>query len=282
MRKGVFPAMETITPHMLKLEAHQRQPDWPPPSRVESMLLPWGCGAWGPFQRSQQALRINIHTRNYLFLGAYRRGNMRQTKTDCLHKHTHSFILSSSTIFLKKILFIHERPREREAETQAEGRARSLQEPDVGLDPGPPRSCPGPKADAQPLSHTGVPLAVQFLSRTGGRCFIRAQVDWPDDALAAPLQPLSSKETPIVKFQRNHFFPDEGNPFSAILLSLAIKMAWSSYSSHLVIIRKRQKKPPEPKEREPLAESRSVLPNSSCDNWHLLGVLLLAPKSIPN
>ena len=30
-------------------------------------------------------------------------------------------------------------------------------EPDVGLDPGTPGSRPGPKADAQPLSHPGVP-----------------------------------------------------------------------------------------------------------------------------
>ena len=40
----------------------------------------------------------------------------------------------------------------------AEGEADSLQEPDVGLDPGTPGSRPGPKADAQPLSHPGVPL----------------------------------------------------------------------------------------------------------------------------
>ena len=27
----------------------------------------------------------------------------------------------------------------------------------MGLDPGTPGSCPGPKADAQPLNHPGVP-----------------------------------------------------------------------------------------------------------------------------
>ena len=32
-----------------------------------------------------------------------------------------------------------------------------MQEPDVGLDPGTPGSCPGSKADAQPLNHPGVP-----------------------------------------------------------------------------------------------------------------------------
>ena len=47
--------------------------------------------------------------------------------------------------------FIHE--RDTEAETQAEGEAGSLQEPDVGLDPVTPGSCPEPKAGAQPPRH---------------------------------------------------------------------------------------------------------------------------------
>ena len=42
--------------------------------------------------------------------------------------------------------------REREAETQAEGEAGSTHwEPDVGLDPGSPGLCPGPKAGAKLL-----------------------------------------------------------------------------------------------------------------------------------
>ena len=48
--------------------------------------------------------------------------------------------------------------REREAETQAEGEAGSMHwEPDVGSDPGSPGSRPGPKADAKPLRHPGIP-----------------------------------------------------------------------------------------------------------------------------
>ena len=47
--------------------------------------------------------------------------------------------------------------REREAETQTEEKQSPCREPDMGLDPGTPGSCPGPKADAQPLSHPGVP-----------------------------------------------------------------------------------------------------------------------------
>ena len=50
------------------------------------------------------------------------------------------------------------RERERERHT---GRGRSRlhagREPDMGLDPGTPGSCPGPKAGAEPLSHPGIP-----------------------------------------------------------------------------------------------------------------------------
>ena len=55
-----------------------------------------------------------------------------------------------------KILFIHERHRERQRPRQREKRA-PCREPDVGLGPRTPGSPPEPKADAQPLSHPGVP-----------------------------------------------------------------------------------------------------------------------------
>ena len=46
-------------------------------------------------------------------------------------------------IFLKNIFFIYLfREKEREAETQAEGKAGSMQEPEVGLDPESPGSHP--------------------------------------------------------------------------------------------------------------------------------------------
>ena len=45
-----------------------------------------------------------------------------------------------------------ERGRDRQREKQA-----LCRDPDVGLDPGIPESCPEPKTDAQPLSHPGVP-----------------------------------------------------------------------------------------------------------------------------
>ena len=55
-------------------------------------------------------------------------------------------------IFLVLDLFMRERERERQREEQAPHR-----EPDVGLDPGTPGSCPGPKAGAKTLSHPGIP-----------------------------------------------------------------------------------------------------------------------------
>ena len=45
-----------------------------------------------------------------------------------------------------------ERPRHRQREKQA-----SCREPDVGLDPRTPGSCPQPKADAQPLRYLRIP-----------------------------------------------------------------------------------------------------------------------------
>ena len=46
---------------------------------------------------------------------------------------------------------VRERQRHRQRKKQAPCR-----EPDVGLDPGTPGSCPGPKVGAKPLSHPGI------------------------------------------------------------------------------------------------------------------------------
>ena len=66
---------------------------------------------------------------------------------------------SISQDFFKFYLFIHERQREREREMQRH-RQREKQvpcrEPDAGLDPGTPGSCPGWKAGAKPLSNPGI------------------------------------------------------------------------------------------------------------------------------
>ena len=63
-------------------------------------------------------------------------------------------------MFLRFYLFIHE--SHREAETQAEGEASSLQGVDVGLNPVTPGSHPELKADTQLLSHPGVPKGTVF------------------------------------------------------------------------------------------------------------------------
>ena len=60
-------------------------------------------------------------------------------------------------------MFIHERETERE--TLAEGEAGSCGEPDAGLDPKTPGSIPELEVDAQPLSHSGIPVLV-FLIRS--------------------------------------------------------------------------------------------------------------------
>ena len=54
--------------------------------------------------------------------------------------------------FLRFYLFMRD-----QRETQAEGEAGPCREPNVGLDPGTPGSCPGLKAGAKPLSHPGIP-----------------------------------------------------------------------------------------------------------------------------
>ena len=60
-------------------------------------------------------------------------------------------------IFFFKILCIYSWEIQREADTQAEEEAGSMRKSVAGLDPRIPGSRPELKADAQPLSHPGVP-----------------------------------------------------------------------------------------------------------------------------
>ena len=53
-----------------------------------------------------------------------------------------------------------EREREREAKTQAEGEAGSMQGAGRRTRSWNSRSCLGPKADATPLSHPGIPINI--------------------------------------------------------------------------------------------------------------------------
>ena len=58
-------------------------------------------------------------------------------------------------IFFKDFIYLFMRDTQRERQRHKQAPCRV---PDVGLNPGTPGSCPGPKAGAQPLSHPGVPL----------------------------------------------------------------------------------------------------------------------------
>ena len=73
------------------------------------------------------------------------------------------FFQPRSVLFCFKILSIYssETQRERQRHRQREKQA-PCGEPDLGLDPRTPGSHPELKADAQPLSHPGVPLHSVF------------------------------------------------------------------------------------------------------------------------
>ena len=72
---------------------------------------------------------------------------------------TSSICKENSNLFLKRFyLFIRDRQRERER--QRREKQAPCREPDAALDPRTPGSSPGPKADAQPLSHPGIPKIV--------------------------------------------------------------------------------------------------------------------------
>ena len=63
---------------------------------------------------------------------------------------------------MKDLIYLVMRDTQRQRPRQREKQA-PCREPDVGLDPRTPESGPGPKADAQSLSHPGV-LKSRFLS----------------------------------------------------------------------------------------------------------------------
>ena len=57
--------------------------------------------------------------------------------------------------------------RERQKHRQREKQAPCI-EPDAGLNPGIPGSCPGPKASAKLLSHPGIPYGTSNCSSMKG------------------------------------------------------------------------------------------------------------------
>ena len=66
------------------------------------------------------------------------------------------------------------RQRHRRREKQAPCR-----EPDVGLNPGPPGSCPGPKVGAKPLSHPGISTNRIWVKEARLHlCRVQRQAEW--------------------------------------------------------------------------------------------------------
>ena len=62
------------------------------------------------------------------------------------------------SIFLKDFIYLFMRDTERDRQRQRQREKQApCREPDVGLDPGTAGSRPEPKANAQPLSHPGIP-----------------------------------------------------------------------------------------------------------------------------
>ena len=72
----------------------------------------------------------------------------------------------SCDFFLKK-LFIHEKERERERQRHRQREKQApRREPDMGLDPWTPGSCPGLKEGSKPLSHPGIPRCSFYLANS--------------------------------------------------------------------------------------------------------------------
>ena len=105
---------------------------WISPSQsiATSLATPWACEESGTEGGQRQRLQ-----------------NKRHRKALAKRNFVYTIIL-----FFKDFIYLF--MKDREAETQAEGEKQApCRLPDAGLDPG----TPGPRPDAQPLSHAGVP-----------------------------------------------------------------------------------------------------------------------------
>ena len=127
-----------------------------------------------------------------------------------------------SCSFFFKILFIHERQRERERERQRERegegqrhRQREKQapcgEPDTGLDPGTPGSCPGPKAGAKPLGPPAVPSLIN--PELGAKWFSTSSLCRPGDPPVPPRPPASLRASQHSLHRR--LFSTMSHPFQS-------------------------------------------------------------------
>ena len=80
-----------------------------------------------------------------------------------------------------------ERQRHRQREKQA-----PCSEPDVGIDPGTLGSCPGPKADAKPLSHKGAQMSFLIVRPRTQEALLPHHRTWTGAALQ-PRRPQRSR-----------------------------------------------------------------------------------------
>ena len=94
--------------------------------------------------------------------------------------------------YILKILYIYSWETQRGAETQAEGEAGPCREPDVGLDPRTPGSCPEQKANSQPLSHPGALLCAILTILFTQKVFTNANVTRPIPRISIILSLLNS------------------------------------------------------------------------------------------
>ena len=69
--------------------------------------------------------------------------------------------------FLKDFIYLFMRDTQREGQRHRQREKQApWRDPNVGLDPRTPGSCPGPQADAQQLSHPGIPVISIVIANT--------------------------------------------------------------------------------------------------------------------
>ena len=67
--------------------------------------------------------------------------------------------------FFLKIFYLLDRERERQRQRHRQRKKQApCREPDAGLNPGSPGSCPGAKAGTKPLSHPGIPKIFEIFN----------------------------------------------------------------------------------------------------------------------
>ena len=85
--------------------------------------------------------------------------------------------ISNKLVFLRLFIYLSMRDKRERQRHRQRGKKAPCREPDVGLNTGIPGSCPEPKADAQPLSHLGIPVT-NFLRKIDNLEYIDYLLQW--------------------------------------------------------------------------------------------------------